>query len=68
MWPEFANIYVIYNTITWRTFSWHTETKSATILGDCHMVLRSGQIDHENVLLALNSINPSTESMLHYKK
>ena len=32
------------------------------------MVLRSGQIDHENVLLALNSINPSTESMLHYKK
>lgn len=22
MWPEFANIYVIYNTITWRTFSW----------------------------------------------
>ena len=49
-----------------------TQTSSKSgypkILDDCYTVLRSSQISHEELLLTLNSINPSIQFTIEYGK
>ena len=49
-----------------------TQTSSKSgypkILGDCYTVLRSSQISPEELLLTLNSINPSIQFTMEFSK